>query len=240
MKLLAIRYRKLTALLLVVLTMGAGFAVPITASAANNDNGNGDTSTALGNDGSIPVGCPGNPSSGPRGQNVTCPKLADSKSDLNCTSNQTPTKLISGPKSGQWFCKGASSPSGSASGGGNDQTQTQPNGNFSTGDGQHKTINDVCGDGDDAVGLSIKVGCKGKGNPITDMVFAIIRILSDGVGLVVIASIIVGGIQYTGSRGDPQSTAMAVNRIRSSVFALIIFIFGYAILNFIIPAGFLQ
>ncbi|HVV25556.1 MAG TPA: hypothetical protein VHC21_00800 [Candidatus Saccharimonadales bacterium] len=116
--------------------------------------------------------------------------------------------------------------------------QTEPNGTFNTGD--NTSHHDVCGSGSDAVNVSINIGCKGQGNPIMDMLFAIIRILSDGVGLVVVGSIIVGGIQYTASRGDPQSTAMAVNRIRSSVFALIIFIFGYAILNFIIPQGFFQ
>ncbi len=109
--------------------------------------------------------------------------------------------------------------------------------------GVHETVRDVCGgtvDGEDlSVGIAIKIGCKGKGNPIADAIFAVIRILSDGVGLVVIGSIVVGGIQYAGSRGDPQAMALAVGRIRSSLFALVLFIFGYAILNYIIPAGFL-
>jgi hypothetical protein len=87
---------------------------------------------------------------------------------------------------------------------------------------------------------SINIGCKGVGNPITDATFAIIRVLSDGVGLVVIGSIIVGGIQYTASRGDPQATTHAIGRIRSALVALLIYIFGYAILNYIIPAGFLH
>lgn len=96
-----------------------------------------------------------------------------------------------------------------------------------------------CGD-PPGVTISISVGCKGKGNPIADMAFAVIRVLSDGVGIIVVGSIVVGGIQYSASRGDPQATAMAINRIRSSVFALLIFIFGYAMLNFIIPGMVLQ
>jgi hypothetical protein len=101
---------------------------------------------------------------------------------------------------------------------------------------------DTCGGGgsNPSIGISISIGCKGQGNPIADMSFAVIRILSDGVGLVVVGSIIVGGIQYSASRGDPQATALAINRIRSSLFALIIFIFGYALLNYIIPGQFLQ
>jgi len=98
----------------------------------------------------------------------------------------------------------------------------------------------TCGSGDTETTTAIDIGCEGKGNAIADMLFAIIRILSDGVGLVVIASIVFAGIQYSASQGNPQETAKAVNRIRSSVFALLIFIFGYAILNYLIPGTFLH
>lgn len=91
-----------------------------------------------------------------------------------------------------------------------------------------------------AVGISIKLGCRGQGNPIADMAFAVIRVLSAGVGLVVVGSIVVGGIQYSASRGDPQATATAINRIRSSFYALLIYIFGFALLNYIIPGAVLQ
>ena len=95
-----------------------------------------------------------------------------------------------------------------------------------------------CGSGSDAVMTSINIGCKGVGNPIIDMTFAVIRFLSYGVGLVIIASVIFAGIQYTVSRDEPQAVAAAEARIKSSVIALIIFIFAYAILNYVIPAGF--
>ncbi len=105
----------------------------------------------------------------------------------------------------------------------------------------------VCGGGIDSngntqssVNTSINIGCKGKGNPIADVLFAIIRVLSDGVGLVIVGSIVYGGIQYSASRGDPQAAAQAITRLRSTLVALLIFIFGYAILNYIIPTGFLK
>jgi hypothetical protein len=110
-----------------------------------------------------------------------------------------------------------------------------------------------CGSGTQAVAMSIDIGCRGQSctttngtkicknySSILDATFAIIRFLSSGVGLVVIGSIILGGIQYSASRGDPKATAAAIGRIRSSVVALIIFIFGYAILNYIIPSGFFR
>lgn len=94
-----------------------------------------------------------------------------------------------------------------------------------------------CGAPPNQVPTSINFGCKHVGNPITDLAFAIIRLLSDGVGIVVIGSVIVGGIQYTSSRGDPKATEQAITRIRSSLMALLIFIFAYAILNYVIPQG---
>jgi hypothetical protein len=100
--------------------------------------------------------------------------------------------------------------------------------------------NNFCGGPSDRVTTSIDFGCKGQGNPILDMAFAVIRLLSDGVGIVVIASMVVGGIQYTTSAGDPNAAAKAVGRIRSSLLALLIFIFAYAILNYVLPGAFLK
>ena len=96
---------------------------------------------------------------------------------------------------------------------------------------------DKCGGGSTTVVTSIDFGCTGQGSPISDMLFAFIRFLAAGVGIVVIASIILGGIQYIGSRGEPGSTGHAIERIRSSVIALIIYIFIYAILNYLVPGG---
>jgi len=100
------------------------------------------------------------------------------------------------------------------------------------------TTPNSCGGPGQSVPTSIDLGCRHVGNPITDLLFAIIRLLSDGVGIIVVGSIVVGGIQYTTSRGDPNATAAAIGRIRASLIALLIFIFAYAILNYVIPNGF--
>jgi hypothetical protein len=97
-----------------------------------------------------------------------------------------------------------------------------------------------CGGPGQAVNTSIDLGCTHQGNPIADLLFAIIRLLSDGVGIMVVASVIVGGIQFSVSRGDPNATAAAIGRIRTSLIALLIYIFAYAILNYVIPGGFLK
>lgn len=95
-----------------------------------------------------------------------------------------------------------------------------------------------CGGANQRVTTSINIGCTGTGNPLTDMLFGVIRFLSLGVGLVIIASLIWAGIQYTLSRGDPGATAKAVDRIVNTVVALLVYIFGFALLNFVIPGGF--
>lgn len=93
----------------------------------------------------------------------------------------------------------------------------------------------TCGSGDTAYVPSIELGCTGKGNSIMDLLFAIIRFLSYGVGLVLVGSLIYAGIQYTGSRGDPNAHAQAVKRIQANLTALLLFVFAYAIINYIVP-----
>lgn len=73
-----------------------------------------------------------------------------------------------------------------------------------------------------------------------DLLFAIIRFLSVGVGLVIVASMVYAGVQYIGSRGDPNANALAIKRIQSNVTALLIFIFSYALLNYVIPGQLLK
>jgi len=110
----------------------------------------------------------------------------------------------------------------------------------------------VCGlPPDKQVHISIDIGCVGEKcaknpspaicstsiNPIVDALYAILRFLSAGVGLVIVVSIVIAGIQFTASRGDPNGTAKAIERIRSTVFALLLYLFAFALLNFLIPGG---
>lgn len=97
-----------------------------------------------------------------------------------------------------------------------------------------------CGGPHQLVPISIDIGCRHAGNPIADMAFAIIRLLSNAVGLIVVGSITVAGIQYTMSAGDPQSTAKAIGRIRASIMALALYIFAYPLLNYLLPMGFFK
>ena len=64
-----------------------------------------------------------------------------------------------------------------------------------------------------------------------------IKILSAMVGILVTIALILGGIEYSTSAGDPQKAAKAKGRITKAVLALVAYIFLYAFLQFIIPGG---
>ena len=64
-----------------------------------------------------------------------------------------------------------------------------------------------------------------------------IKLLSVLVGIAVVIGIIVGGIQYSASGGDPQKAAKAKAHIRNSIIALLAFFFLYAFLRFLTPGS---
>lgn len=57
------------------------------------------------------------------------------------------------------------------------------------------------------------------------------------VAIAVVISIIIGGVQYSQSAGDPAKVSAAKNRIRNAIIALVTFLFLYAMLNFLLPGG---
>ena len=87
------------------------------------------------------------------------------------------------------------------------------------------------------VDLAFDIGCTGTGEPIPDMLRAGARFLSVGVGLVVVLFIIVSGIQYISSAGNPQGIEAAKGKLTNAIIALLVFIFMFAILQFLIPDG---
>jgi len=74
---------------------------------------------------------------------------------------------------------------------------------------------------------------------ILDYLVLAINLLSALVGVVVVGSIIYGGIQYSMAGSDPQKVAAAKERIRNALIALVFFIFAYSFLNYLVPGGLL-
>lgn len=74
-------------------------------------------------------------------------------------------------------------------------------------------------------------------NPIEDLIYAFIRFLSVGVGIVIIIALIMAGIQYSASEGNPEASAKAKKRAQNALIGLLVYMFAWAILQFIIPGG---
>lgn len=99
-----------------------------------------------------------------------------------------------------------------------------------------------CGKGPNAYKTRINFGCLGQNaktnmNPLEDFLFAAIRFLSYGVGVVLVGSMIWAGIQYSTSEGNPESTQAAKNRIRDAVIGLFVYLFAFALVQYLVPGG---
>jgi hypothetical protein len=70
-----------------------------------------------------------------------------------------------------------------------------------------------------------------------DDINGIANFLAVGVGVIVTIMIVVGGIQYAASGGDPQAVASAKKKIYNALLALLAFALVYAFLQFIVPGG---
>ncbi len=74
-------------------------------------------------------------------------------------------------------------------------------------------------------------------NPIITITQTAINFLSIGAGIIIVAMIIVGGIQYSASGSNPQGVANAKKRITSALLALLALIFLYAFMQWLVPGG---
>ncbi len=173
----------------------------------------------------IPAGCPDSPLPGPRNA-ATCSAIP-----LGC-----PGSTQQGP----------------------------PSAAFKINDCPYTKALDTCPDGTTAVPSHVDQGeaadwCKTAGEPgnlpatvksdcndrqltaancgIVRYLVLFINTLSALVGVVVVAMIILGGIQYSAAGDNPQMVGAAKKRIFNAVLALVIFIFMFTFLQWLIPGG---
>ncbi len=76
-----------------------------------------------------------------------------------------------------------------------------------------------------------------SGNPVIGIMLEIINFLAVGVGIAVVGGIIWGGMIYASSNGEPNKVQQAKLIIVNAVLGLVLFIFMYAIINFLVPGG---
>lgn len=72
------------------------------------------------------------------------------------------------------------------------------------------------------------------------IVKVVANVLSGIAATVIVGVIIWGGIQYSMAGPDPQKVQAAKQKITNALLALVLFIFGFALLQWLIPGGILN
>ncbi|MBC7707769.1 hypothetical protein H7Y63_00925 [Polaromonas sp.] len=170
----------------------------------------------------IPAGCPNTEIQGPG--TVDCSKIP-----LGCPGSTLQGPVASPPSNCPYGAPSTPTPAATTTNSPSG-TKSGPHCGFASND--EKT--------NQAVYTSFEIGCQGRGNPIMDAAFALIRFLSIGVGLIIVGSLTYAGIQYTAARGDPKAAGEAKERIKSNVVAFFIYVLSSALLNFVVPQGFFK
>lgn len=74
---------------------------------------------------------------------------------------------------------------------------------------------------------------------IVRLIITITNILGVIAGIVIVATMIYGGILYSMAGADPAKVTAAKHKLTSGLTALLLFIFGFAILQWLVPGGLL-
>lgn len=77
----------------------------------------------------------------------------------------------------------------------------------------------------------------GKNCGILRYIFLITNVLSGIAATVIVAMMIVGGIQYSAAGADPSKIQAAKQKITNALVALVLFVFGFALIQWLVPGG---
>lgn len=99
--------------------------------------------------------------------------------------------------------------------------------------------------GKDQIELSVKLGSNDsgcvdnskEGGAIVAYLKMVLKFLAGGIGITVVLMLVIAGIQYLTSMGDPAQVKKAKERIVNAITALILYVLGYAILSYVVPGG---
>ena len=78
-----------------------------------------------------------------------------------------------------------------------------------------------------------------RGGPIVFYLVQVLKLLSGIIGGIIVLILVMAGINYITSAGDPNGVKTAKKRIQNALTALILFLMMYAILNLLVPGGIL-
>lgn len=77
-------------------------------------------------------------------------------------------------------------------------------------------------------------GCSGGSDDLPDIVVGILNAIIGVAGFVAVIWIIIGGVQYMTSSGDPSKTKKARDTILYACIGLVVCVLAFAIVNFVI------
>lgn len=90
----------------------------------------------------------------------------------------------------------------------------------------------TCGGIDTAV-----LNCGNSGDPITSLLIVAVNFLAVAVGVAVLIGIVFGAFLYTSAAGSAEQAKRGIGYIRNAIIALVLFVFMYAIINYMVPGG---
>lgn len=109
-----------------------------------------------------------------------------------------------------------------------------PDQNGQTVDGQKVYC---CGQAQTSIDFKCESNKTGGANTVTSLLLTIINFMAVGVGIAVVGGIVFGALRYTSADGNAAQAQQGITFIVNSVLGLILFIFMYAIINFLVPGG---
>ena len=77
-------------------------------------------------------------------------------------------------------------------------------------------------------------GCSGGSDDLPDIIVSILNVIIGVAGFISVIWIIIGGVNYMTSSGDPNKTKKARDTILYACIGLIICVLSFAIVNFVI------
>lgn len=94
--------------------------------------------------------------------------------------------------------------------------------------------NSICNEENVPPEVKAASGCSGTTTELPDYVQTVLYTIISVLGIVAVIYIIIGGVSYMTSTGDPQKTQKARKTILYAVIGLVICVLAFAIVNFVI------
>lgn len=94
--------------------------------------------------------------------------------------------------------------------------------------------------GDAPTSIDFKCPTPTKKDPeltVTQVIIVVINFLAIGVGIAVVGGIVWGSLWYTTANGNAGQAQQGVSIIINSIIGLVLFMFTWALINFLVPGG---